>query len=73
MSTALIMYFMKTRIHFLVFIKKMFLPLIECEVVHTFGVFFQVFFEAVDNIYSNCYLGLGSGHNHMGIEPTGEL
>lgn len=53
--------------------QKPFLPLIEPEVIHSYGVLFQVFFEVVDNIYSNCYLSLDSGHNHMGIESTGEF
>lgn len=53
--------------------QKPFLPLIEPEAMHAYGGFFQVFFEAVDNRYSNCYLGLGSDHNHMGIESSGEF
>lgn len=53
--------------------QKPFLPFIEPEIIHTYGGFFQVFFEVVDNIYSNCYLGLSSGHNHMQIASTGEF
>lgn len=53
--------------------QNLLLPLIEPEAIHAYGGFFQVFFEAVDTMYSNCYLGLGSDHNHMGIESTGEF
>lgn len=38
-----------------------------------FIFFFQVFFEEVGNVFQELRTSLGSGHNNMGTESTGQF
>lgn len=35
--------------------------------------FFQVFFEEIGNVFQELCISLGSGHNNMGTESTGQF